>query len=75
MRFSAGGVRLSRSLTFVAAPQSLHSVSVQSHTRKLAEALANVKVAERADLEEGHAVLGSVEFRFAFSDLPFERQV
>lgn len=37
-------------------PDPLHSVPVQRHSRQLAKGLADVKVAQRGDLEAGHLV-------------------
>ena len=62
-------------LTFVRSPQPFHSVPHQGHSRQLDEALGNVEVDERGNLEEPHRVLLGVFLRLRGVNLPLECQV
>lgn len=50
-------------------------MSHQDDARQLREGLDNVEVAQRAHLEEGHAVLLGVGSRLLGGNLPFEGQM
>lgn len=50
-------------------------MSHQNDARQLREGLDDVEVAQRANLEEGHAVLLSVRPRLLGGNLPFEGQM
>lgn len=62
-------------LTSVGLPELLHAVPHEDDARQLREGLDDVEVAERADLEEGHAVLLGVGPGLLRGNLPLEGQV
>lgn len=64
-----------RPLTSVGLPELLHAVPHQDDARQLGEGLDDVEVAQRAHLEEGHAVLLCVRPRLFGGNLPFEGQM
>lgn len=64
-----------RLLTSVGPPELLHAVPHQDDARQLREGLDDVEVAQRAHLEEGHAVLLGVGPRLLRGNLPLEGQV
>ena len=62
-------------ITFVWPPQPLHAVPLERHPGELDEALADVEVDERRDLEEAHGVLLGVLHGLRLVDLPLELKV
>lgn len=62
-------------LTSVGPPELLHAVPHQHDARQLRERLDDVEVAQRTDLEEGHAVLLGVGPGLLGGHLPLEGQV
>ena len=61
--------------TFIAPPKSLHAVPMQRHSRQFTETLPDVEVAQGADFEERHVILGSIHFCITLLHLPFEGEM
>lgn len=62
-------------LTLVGSPEAVHAVPHQDDAGQLREGLGDVEVAQRADLEEGHAQLLGVHLRLLGGHLPLVGQV
>ena len=62
-------------LTSVGLPELLHAVPHEDDPGQLGERLNDVEVAQRADLEEGHAVLLGVGAGLLRGHLPLKGQV
>lgn len=60
---------------FVHPPDPLHPVPVQRHPRQLTEGLADVKVAQRRDLEAGHLMAHRVHLCRLGGHLSLELQM